>query len=528
MKTRTYILSKALKLLLLLLLLIPLHGLAQITQLARFEREQKMNDQEFILIAMQEEGIMLARDKEQFKDGKQQWELIKLDTTLQEVWTLELDIESRLRLVGYEYKNNLIYLLFRLGEHEASELTLITIQSYSKEVRRYSINQGVSFRVTHFNPLATSVALGGYVSNEPAILLYDLESEKAKLVPGFFMTDTELLDLRINTNNTFNTLIADRTSKQKMRLILKTFDASGAQLLEDIMEIDPKKTILAGLTNTLLNDDLLVAGTWTEGNSKQATGIFTTLIDPFSEQEINYYDFGQLDHFLEYQTPKRASTIKSKSQQAKKMGAIPEFKTYAIPTRLEEQPHGFALLTEVYQPSTGLNSSPYWNNNMGVPYNYSPYGYNPFMNRYYNTPYQYNNSQTAETKMLHASLMIFDARGKLIQDLGLKLEDTKLPGLEQTADFIFYKDIVALAYKKEVEVRVTVSKPDGTMTLDTVFTKLSNPEEIIRKNTDVAGYIRHWYKNMIYTWGYHNIRQISRNVEDPSRYVYYINKVEIR
>lgn len=520
--------SIVLRLFLLFMLLIPLGISAQIFQSARFEREQKNSDKEFILISMKEEGLILMRDKEKFKEGKQLWEFIRLDTTLQEVWSLELDIESRLRLVGYEYKNNLLYLLYRLGEHEASELTLFTIQTNSKNIKQHSIKQELSFRVTHFSPLNTSIALGGYVSNEPAILLYDLESEKAKLVPGFFISDTELLDLRINTNNTFNTLIADRTSKQKMRLILKTFDASGAQLLEDIMEIDTKKTILSGITTTLMNDDLFIAGTWTEGNSKQASGIYTTLIDPFSEQPINYYDFGQLNHFLDYQSPKRVATYKLRSQQANKVGEIPDFKTYASPMRLEEHPQGFALLTEVYQPSTGLNSSPYWSNTIGMPYGYSPYGYNPFMNRYYNTPYQYNTTQTGESKMLHASLAIFDSDGKLIQDYGLKLEDKNLNGLEQTADFIFYKDIVALAYKKEKELRILIGSQDGSSVSDTLFTKLSNPQEIVRNNSDTNSFTRSWYKNVFYVWGYQSIKNMERKMEDATRYVFYINKVEAR
>ncbi|MDZ7648996.1 MAG: hypothetical protein U5K54_18525 [Cytophagales bacterium] len=145
-------------------------------------------------------------------------------------------------------ENNLSYILFRLGEHEASELVLYTIQILSKEIKQYSIKQEVSFRITHFNPLMQSITLGGYVRNEPAILIYDLNLEKTKLVPGFFISDTELLDVRINSNNTFNVVIADRTDKQRMKLILKTFDSQGAQLLEDAMEIDAKKMILSGVS----------------------------------------------------------------------------------------------------------------------------------------------------------------------------------------------------------------------------------------------------------------------------------------
>ncbi len=530
MKMQTFVIrSIVLRQTLLFMLLLPVGVSAQIFQSARFEQEQKLSDQEFILISMKEDGLILVRDKEKFKEGKQLWELIRLDTTLQEIWSLELDIENRLRLVGYEYKNNLIYLLFRLGEHEASELTLFTISASSKNIKRNSIKQELSFRITHFIPLGNSIALGGYVSNEPAILLYDLESEKAKLVPGFFISDTELLDVRANTNNTFNTLIADRTSKQKMRLVLKTFDTSGALLLEDIMEMDSKKTILSGMTTTLLNDDLLVAGTWTVGNSKLASGIYTALIDPFSEQPINYYDFGQFDHFLDYQSAKRAANLKLKSQQANKVGEIPDFKTYATPMRLEEQPQGFALLTEVYLPATSLNSYPYWNNNYGVPYyGYSPYGYNPFMNRYYNTPYQYNTSQTSESKMIHASLVIFDAHGKRIQDYGLKLEDKKLNGLEQTSDFIFHEERVALAFKKEKEIKITSNKLDGAAIADTIAIQLKNPTEIVRNDSESNSFIRFWYRNSFYVWGYQNVKDTSRHIEDPTRYVFYINKVEIR
>jgi len=500
---------------------------AQSIQTARYELEQKNSDQEFILVSMQAEGIALIRDMEKYKDGKQLWQLIRVDTTLQEVWSLELDIENRLRLVGYEYKDKHIYLLFRSGEHEASDLTLFTIHIGSQEIRRYTIKQELSFKVTHFSALASSIALGGYVSNEPAILLYNLENEKARIVPGFFISDTELLDLRVNTNNTFNTVIIDRNSKQTKKLILKTFDASGAMLMEDIIEIDEKRTILSGITSTLINDELLLVGTWTVGNSKLASGIYTTLIDPFSEQPINYYDFGQLQHFLDYQKEKRIVTLKERSLIANKVGDIPDFKTYAIPMRLEEQPTGFALLTEVYLPSTSLNTNPYWNNNYGLPYaGYSPYGYNPFMNRYYNTPYQFNNPQTGETKMLHASLSLFDLQGKLTADYGLKLDDKKAVGLEQTSDFVFYGDHIALAYKKEKELIINNTKSDGVVIPETLVTQLEETA-IIRHDSNNNSLIRSWYKNIYFVSGYQNIKDKSGKTEDPTRFVFYINKIEV-
>lgn len=496
-------------------------------QTARFEREQKNSDSDYIIISMQKEGLALVRDNDKFKASKKQWEVIRLDTTLQQVWQLEMDIENRFRLVGYDYRDNLIYLLFREGDHEASDLTLFTIHTQSQAIGRYTIKQEITFKVTHFSALANTITLGGYVSNEPAILLYDLQTEKAKLVPGFFVTNSELLDLRVNTNNTFNALIMDRSNKQNKKLLLKTFDATGASLLEDEMEIDNERTILSGITSTLINDELLVAGTWTEGNSKQASGIFTSLIDPFSNQPINYYDFGRFNHFVDYLNDKRASKIKARSVEAAKAGKIPEFKTYAIPMRLDEQPEGFGLLVEVYQPSSNFSPYPYYGN-FGPPmYAYSQYGYNPFMNRYYNAPYQYNQPAPGDSKMIHAALTVLDLKGKPSRDFGLKLEDLKTSTVEQTSDFIFYKGEVALGFKKEKEVRLLRSFNDK-IEIDTVESKVSSSTESIRHESEAASYIRNWYSNVFYVWGYQTLRNSSQGVLEAGRQVFYINKIEVK
>jgi hypothetical protein len=496
-------------------------------QTARFEREQKNNDSDYIIISLQKEGLALVRDKDKYKEGKQQWEVIRVDTTLQEVWMLEMEIENRFRLVGYDYRDNLIYLLFREGEHEASSLTLFTIHTQSQAIGRHTIKQEITFKVTHFSALTNVITLGGYVSNEPAILLFDLQTEKAKLVPGFFVTNSELLDLRVNTNNTFNALIMDRSNKQNKKLLLKTFDATGAALLEDEMEIENERTILSGITSTLVNDELLVAGTWSEGNSKQATGIFTSLIDPFFNQPINYYDFGRFDHFVDYLTDKRASKIRLRSEEAAKNGKVPEFKTYAVPMRLEEQPEGFGLLLEVYQPAPNMGPYPY-GGNFGPPmYGYTPYGYNPFMSRYYNAPYQYNQPVAGDSKMIYAALTVFDLEGKPDRDFGLKLGDLKTSTLEQTSDFIFHKGEVAMAFKKEKEVRLLRSV-DEDVELDTLVSQLKNPTESVRNESEDGSYVRSWYKNVFYVWGYQTLRSANQNALESGRQVFYINKIEIK
>jgi len=502
---------------------------AQVEQVARYERERAMSDPELLLVPMLEKGIALINDKDKYKEGKKLWDIIILNSDLAEQWSLEFETEPRHRIVGYEFNGDLIYLLFRTNEHEGSDLNLVTVHFKTQEMRRYTIKQELTFKITHFGVLNHTLVLGGYVNQDPAILMFDLETENLKIVPGFFVSDTELLDLRMNSNNTFNTLVVDRHAKEKKRLMLKTFDTTGALLFDDIIQIDEKRSILSGISSTLINDELLITGTWTEGTSKQASGIYAVMADPFSDQSIKFYDFGSLQNFLEYQAPKRAARLKEKSMQAKASGGIPDFKTYASVIRLEEQPGVFALLTEVYQPSSNYNTTPYWSG-FGYPqsyYGYSPYyGYNPFINRYYRPTYQYNNqTQVNDAKILYSSVLVFDVRGSLINDYGIVLKEKKINALEQTTDFIYHSGNSALAYKKEKELFVMRHTPDGS-TLDTLQTTLSNPEEIVRSDAD-NGNVRFWYQNFMYYWGHQQIKDQDKNSDDPNRYVFYINKIRI-
>jgi hypothetical protein len=511
-------------------LFVAVSAFAQTEQVARYEREQKISDPELLIVPMLEKGIALINDKDKYKEGKKIWGIIVLDHDLTELWNLEFNTEPKHRIVGYECNGDLIYLLFRTNDHEGSDLSLITIHARTQELKRYTIKQELTFKITHFGVLDQKLVLGGYVNQDPAILIYDLDTENLKIVPGFFVNDTELLDLRMNSNNTFNTLVIDRHTKEKKRLILKTFDASGAMLFDDIIQIDEKRALLSGITSTLINDELLITGTWTEGTSKQASGIYSVMADPFSDQPIKFYDFGSIKHFLDYQTPKRAARLREKAVQAKTSGSIPDFKTYASVIRLEEKPGMFALLTEVYQPSSNYNSSPNWGG-YGYPSyygNYSPYyGYNPFMNRYYRPTYQYNSNQTqvGEAKIIYSALLVFDGKGNLTHDYGMELKEKKVKGLEQTTDFIIDNGEVALAYRKEKELLVMLHTPDGSK-LDTVQTKLSKPLEIIRNDSD-NGNVRYWYQNFMYSWGNQQLKNQDRTSDDPNRYVFYINKIRI-
>jgi hypothetical protein len=481
---------------------------------------------------MKEKGLAIVRDKNKFLNSDKVFEIHMLDTMLVETGVTEVNVPNRMNLIGYEYTGDQLYMLLRSGETESHQMLLLEYSLASKDVQRYEIKHEFNLRLTHFTVLDRHAIFGGYVSREPAVLIYDIAESQLKVVPGFFTSDTELLDLRINENGTFNTLVTNRSTRGRDKtLILRTFDAAGTQLVEDEIAIDQNKTILSGLTSSLVRDELLIAGTYTIGASKVASGFFSVVADPFKDQAIHYYDFAQLSHFLDYMTVKRADKIRASSRRDRERSKEPDFHAHVSNVRLEERGAGFYLLAEAYSTVTTSNSGPYPYYGYGGPY-YSPYGgmfpytMSPFSSRYYNSPYSfYNQPVHHDFSMLSTSVLAFNPDGKLDWDHSLKADDGRKPALEQVADFWCDRNKIVIATKSESDLVVKARYKNDETSADTVQVLLNKPTEVVREETDGEGGVRHWYGSKFYVWGYQTVKDPELRFEDRTRSVFYIVKI---
>jgi hypothetical protein len=503
---------------------------AQVHQTKRFEIEQKNSDEYFTIVSLEEEGLALIRQRDKYSGNKKLWELVLLDTALQERSRIEYYLEERFPLIGYDVTPGKLYLLYRTGDTNKNSFELVEINTIEgREAAKFEIKPEVEFKITHFSKVGSSLALGGYVSNDPAILLYSLESKGIKVVPGFFQKDNELVDLRVNQNRTFNVILIDRSLRSERKLVFRTFDEEGKMLLEDVVAIDDEKSLQTSLTSTLKRDELMVAGTWGDRLGKQAGGFFTLQIDPFTQQKINYYHFGELEHFLDHLNPKRADRIKQNTKDDIKNGRNPSFSAYVIPYRIEENKDGYFLLAEIYNPVSTAN--PYYANAYSNSYYPNMYSLNPFWPSYYPgmryRPYSYgNNVKSADEIKTYATvLLFFDGTGKLKWDHSIKLDNVDKPALEQVCDFLNTPSEVIFLYKKESELKVkSIETESGSITENVLKIKLQDPADEVRNERDSEGGVKQWMGSCFYVWGYHSVRNPQRK-DDRVRDVFYINKV---
>lgn len=515
-----------------ILLVIALPGISQVTQPYRFEKEQKDADDYFHIISLKEKGLALFRERDKYRQSNRIWELVFLDSTLQNQKTLELEIRERYKMVGYEVAPASLYFLFRTGETNKNDFVLIDVSLDGVETGRYNIKPDLDFRLTHFIKAGNSFVLGGYVNNEAVIIVFDTKTNNLKVVPGFFQKDVELVDLRTNQNQTFNTTLFDRSTRGERKLVFRTFDETGKQLLEDVVSIEDDLTLHTGISSALEREELVLAGTWGEKNSKQASGFFTLAVNPFAEQKINYVQFGELTNFVDYLNEKRAERVRKASKDYKAAGKLSPFTAYVMPFRLVEHKKGFYLLAEVYDPvhsNQVQNANPYFYN----PY-YPSFGYNPFWSGFYYPgmsrmyrPYMFGPTtrNSDEIKTLETVVFSFDAEGIIKNDYSLKLDDLRLPSLEQVGDFVVMNDNVYIIYKKESELKVKLIVTDnGETEEETQKIKTLNEQDLIRSEKEKEGGVRYWYGNKFYAWGYQTIRNTTK--EDRVRDVFYINRVD--
>src|SRR5690606_36386964 len=339
----------------------PNSACGQLMQTQRYEKEFKYSDGAFSIMPLDAEGLLLVRDKEKYEGGKKIWEMVFLDADLQEKKTINLPMEPRNRLIGYEKSPGHVLLLFRQGETEKNDIELVEIKLHGDDHPGHVIKPELAMNFTHFTRVGNSAVLGGYVNREPSVLLYDLDSRNIKIIPGFFQKDTELVDLRVNVNGTFNVVLIERSQRDERNVVFQTYDQNGNKLLEDNVDIDNRVTLQTGITSTLVREDLVLVGTWGEGNSKQSNGFYAVPVDPFGGQKIQYTALGELDHFLDFHKESRANRIKENTQQVVQSGGIPNYINYVMPYRLMEYDQGFLLFAEVYSPSSSFSdySRPY-------------------------------------------------------------------------------------------------------------------------------------------------------------------------
>lgn len=503
-------------------------GNAQPWQEFRMEIAGKAADKPIEIITLGAEGLALVHDLQEYAQGNKKWQVDLVDTTLTRYWTAELNLDNQLLMVGFEHQPGRLYLLFRESQTTFSNFDLVVLNLREKTIQTDKIRFDLNFKLTHFTVAGTTALFGGYVNTEPAVLLFNHTSDKPKVLPGLFSRDISLLDLRANLNDSFNVLLLEVRRGTSQRLIVRTFDPSGNLLIDDMVDVDQKYSLLSGLTSRLALDDMLIVGTYGEGHGKEVMGFYSVKVDPFNQQAIQYTDLTSVAHFLDYLPEKKAKKILEKASKERLAGRSPKFKSNLVPIRLEEVGQAYYLFAEVFHPPSSVTyypyGSPYWNSYYGSPFGspsnpYRPYGYD--------APRYQDQLRNSDVRMIESVVLRYRPGAAAPEGSSMKYEDVRRPLLDQTGDFMVRKESVVQAYKFNTDLIFQTESEDvlAKPTPGKSAIRLLNANDVLKDEIEDSGGLRFWYGSRFYAWGYRRIRSMV-NEEVETRYVFYVNRVD--
>ncbi|MFZ9981536.1 MAG: hypothetical protein ACO3FI_05850 [Cyclobacteriaceae bacterium] len=502
----------------------------QVRQTSRYEADIKTNDPEPMVFSMEETGLLIAEDSRDFENGKRIRKYIHLDTALQIVWAAKASIPEEEEIAGYEYSAGRFQLLYTHRQHQFLKGSVVTLNIYEQTLRSSPFNVQLNMKLTHFTSAGKNSVIGGQMGLQPVIVLFEVETSRTRILPGFFLNDSELIDLRVNKNETFSLIQLNRKGREKV-MIYRAFDQDGNQLVEDRFELDPEITIQSATSSTLVHNEVMIAGIYSFGNSRLSTGVFSVILNPGGEKLVRYTDFPMLSHFLDYLPEKKAARIIEKASRRRSFGRSPDFRIAATLHRVDEHPFGFLVFGESFQiPSETQNSMM----NTG-PFFYRPglstipYQYNNLPWRYGYDPFTGTDRVNSTVRMANAFAVAFGFNGSYLWDQAVDLDQISIPPDVQFADYVLSK-------KGNTEFFFPSEKGLG----HSVSGGESGKKEVVYQSVDVGKYaslnyenslehtLRRWHGNNLFISGQQITRDGSTRESDQRRKVFFINKIELK
>ncbi len=469
-------------------------SLAQMKQINRLEIPISNNESaNFSIVSAGKEGLMIYRRL--YDSPLDKLEIIRVDTTLQQVWSKKLEIAKGLRDVKAIVKQNYLFVLFKANNNRFGDFLIAAVDINDGAYIVYRVQNLISFNPTEFVITNEAALIGGYFNYRPLIVYFNFSSQKSKILPGFFNEVGELTQVKSYSDGSVDVIVSSDNYERKKCLWIRNYNAEGDLIKTIILEPGDKKNLIFGRSVNLGNDDQAVVGVY--GRFKEySRGIFIARINPFGEYQIKYYDYGDLHHFFNYMKAGRQERIKQRIERKKIKGKKAKFNYRLIVHEVIKTNDSFVMLGEAFYPKYA------------------------FVNGMSQTRiligYQYT----------HAVVICFDEKGNLTWDNSFEINDVKTSTLDQYVKIQAQDDKIYLQYVYANEIRSKIIRDSEIIEgKSTDKLKLKFEDDILKGTEYGSSKLDYWYDDKLFIFGVQQIRNYSQTRANSNRRVFFINKI---
>ena len=478
----------------------------QVLQTNRFEMFASRDEAPFEVIPAQEDGIFLFRRVG--TDTQDHIQLIKLDTAFHEDWKGFLPIDNRFVLVGKKIDANRLYFLLRYRDFSRNNFQLFSIDVSTGDFVLHDIKNFIPFTPNEFQVTKKGAIMGGYYNQVPVVMYYSFETRRAKILPGLLNESGDLTQIKAYDDGSFDVLISAQNFKHQTTIFIKSYDNEGGLLRNFALEPTDNSHLIFARSMKTANNLEIVAGVFGGRNSLYSRGLFLAGIDVDGNQQLRYYNYGDLENFFKYMKAKREARVKERIERRKVRGKKTKFNYRFLVHEIVPFNNQYILLGEAFYPkyvSASASMSPFMYSSGGLPANFMRDG--RIFDGYHYT---------------HAVVMGFDQNGKLLWDNSFEINDVKTFTLEQFVKLEVQGDRIALLYLFDNELRTKIIQNDEVLegkSMEAIKTNFGT--DVIRKEETSMSRLEYWYKDNFYAYG---VQEIA-NAERGKRRVFFINKI---
>jgi len=489
---------------------------AQISQPLRFEIEIDNLNDDYYIVSAEEEGLFLFKElDEKTVNNEFVWEIIRLDTTLQEINRREVIIDSKFSFKGYSYDNGNFVMLFQEGFEFAKDLLFLTFSLNGDSFQSYLYENLVPINLTEFEVKNDAVVFGGNVNMRTVVMMYNFVAKKGVVLPGFYNDRSSLLQIVTDTDDDWVRIItSDRMPNKRYGITVRAFSTMGEQIFTNDLLAKEDFSLTDGRIVNSSEGGNLLAGTYSiRRRTETSRGIYVADFDKSEQEQINYYNYGDLKNFFNYMREKRKERVLKRIARKKIKGQKLKFSYRLFVQDIIKQNNENILIGEAYYPT-------YSNKNYGYGFG-SVNSYDPYIG---GRPTEVFDGY----KYTHAVIIAFDNDGKIIWDNSFEINDLKSFQLQEHIQLAFLKNEIVMLYLYDQQLKIKVIKNneivEGKYTEDL---KLLYDSDEMKSNDEELEGLEHWYGNTFYAYGVNKVKNLRDQNIKLNRKVFFINKIVV-
>jgi len=481
---------------------------AQTFQQKRYEHFLADFDNGFDVVPANENGVLLYRRF--FNFSKDTLELIYLDTAFHEKWHGLLPVEKDYIITRHVFFNDSFYFIQRYRDYTKNDLQITTLNCDQQIFKRYIIRNFIPFTPTEFYITHKAAIIGGYFRDTPVVVYFDFYKQQAKVVPGLFNEPGELMQIKPYTDGSFDVLVSANNLMNKKSIWVRNYSEDGNIVRSTMLAPQGVNNLIFGTSIRTPDNRLIVAGAYSNRSKEIARGIFVATIDPSGDQQMTYYNYGDLENFFKHLRVNQEKRIKQRIERRKMKGRKLRFNYRMIVHELIPFRGQYILLGESYYPKYKETGT---------------YGSGSFYLGGYSNLYRTRNGKIFDGfYYTHAIVLGFTAQGALRWDNNFKLNDIRTFNLDHFVSFDTKKDKISLQYLSQNEIKSQVIKDYEVLEGKTSESlKLRGKEDYVRKKDMETNKMAYWFKGTFIAYG----TQWITNTKDDTRRkkVFFINRI---